>query len=102
MRAGVFSWTPPLSEPANSNRSDAASLTWIKCRKLAWGILGAMKTTSFVLFAAALLGSGAVLAEPPAAQCPQPRFTGKAPEPDYGRINPLAADRASVAAGRAL
>jgi mono/diheme cytochrome c family protein len=55
------------------------------------------------VLAAALLGPGAALAEyPPAAQCPQPRFTGKAPEPDYGRLNPIAADRAALAAGRGL
>jgi len=53
---------------------------------------------------AGLLGAGAAaLAEyPPAAQCPQPRFTGKAPEPIYSQPNPLAADLAAVAAGRRL
>jgi mono/diheme cytochrome c family protein len=59
--------------------------------------------TGLMVVAAALLGSGAALAEyPPVAQCPQPRFTGKAPEPDYGRVNPIAADRAARAAGRGL
>ena len=46
---------------------------------------------------------GAALAEyPPAAQCPQPRFTGKAPEPIYSQPNPLGTDRATVATGRRL
>jgi mono/diheme cytochrome c family protein len=54
--------------------------------------------------AVGLLGAGtAALAEyPPAAQCPQPRFTGKAPEPVYSQPNPLATDPAAVAAGRRL
>jgi mono/diheme cytochrome c family protein len=30
---------------------------------------------------------------PPAQQCPQPRFTGKAPEPYYSQKNPLPAGR---------
>jgi mono/diheme cytochrome c family protein len=62
-----------------------------------------MKTARLVVLAAGLLVSGAALpGDPPAAQCPQPRFTGKAPEPDYGRVNPLDADRAAVAVGRGL
>jgi mono/diheme cytochrome c family protein len=62
-----------------------------------------MKTGQLIVLAAGLLASGAVLpGDPPPAQCPQPRFTGKAPEPDYGRVNPLAADRATLAAGRGL
>lgn len=36
---------------------------------------------------------------PPAAQCPQPRFTGKAPDRIYALSNP-SADGASAAAGR--
>jgi mono/diheme cytochrome c family protein len=39
---------------------------------------------------------------PPPAQCPQPRFTGKAPEDYYNRSNPLTANPALVAAGRRL
>jgi mono/diheme cytochrome c family protein len=39
---------------------------------------------------------------PPASQCPQPRFTGKAPENVYDLLNPLRADAASLAAGRRL
>lgn len=56
-----------------------------------------------VLAAGALAAGGGARAEyPPAAQCPQPRFTGKAPEPVYSRSNPLAGDPQNVAAGRRL
>ena len=37
-----------------------------------------------------------------AAECPQPRFTGKAPEPIYSRANPVAVDAASLQAGREI
>jgi mono/diheme cytochrome c family protein len=56
-----------------------------------------------LLLASTLLGSSGLFAQyPPAAQCPQPRFTGKAPEPAYSRPNPLAPDSAALAAGRRL
>jgi mono/diheme cytochrome c family protein len=35
-------------------------------------------------------------------QCPQPRFTDKAPEEYYARINPLTANQANIDAGREL
>ena len=38
----------------------------------------------------------------PASECPQPRFTGKAPTGLYERQNPLAADRANRRAGQKL
>jgi mono/diheme cytochrome c family protein len=66
----------------------------------------ALRTTRLVgaiLLIGLLAACGAARAQyPPAAQCPQPRFTGKAPDPVYGLSNPLAADRASLAAGRRL
>ena len=34
--------------------------------------------------------------------CPQPRFTGKAPEPTRSRVNPLDASTTNVTAGREL
>jgi mono/diheme cytochrome c family protein len=37
----------------------------------------------------------------PPQQCPQPRFTGKAPEPYYSQKNPLPADR-DLSAAEAL
>jgi mono/diheme cytochrome c family protein len=54
--------------------------------------------------AAGLLGAvGPAFAQyPPAAQCPQPRFTGKAPDAIYALSNPLAKDGANIAAGRRL
>ena len=39
---------------------------------------------------------------PPASQCPQPRFTGKAPEKIYALSNPIKVDAAGIAAGRRL
>jgi mono/diheme cytochrome c family protein len=39
---------------------------------------------------------------PPAGECPQPRFTGKAPDDYYGRSNPLKADDRELEAGRRL
>jgi mono/diheme cytochrome c family protein len=40
--------------------------------------------------------------DPPPAECPQPRFTGKAPEALYSRVNPLAASRGNRKAGSKL
>ncbi|HEY6242260.1 MAG TPA: cytochrome c [Burkholderiales bacterium] len=54
---------------------------------------------------AALLGAcagGPGSPYPPAAQCPQPRFTGKAPNRIYNLSNPLLGNQADVAAGRSL
>lgn len=39
---------------------------------------------------------------PPAAECPQPRFTGRAPDDLYNRVNPLAASKRNRKAGREL
>ncbi len=39
---------------------------------------------------------------PPAAECPQPRFTGRAPEAVYNQVNPLKASRSNRRAGREL
>jgi mono/diheme cytochrome c family protein len=36
------------------------------------------------------------------AECPQPRFTGKAPAAYYGRTNPLEANAENLGAGRRL
>lgn len=38
----------------------------------------------------------------PKSQCPQPRFTGQAPEADYNRVNPLPDDAATRRAGEKL
>ena len=53
---------------------------------------------------AALAAAGDVLSRqyPPAAQCPQPRFTGKAPDAIYALPNPLPKESANIAAGRRL
>ena len=39
---------------------------------------------------------------PPDEECPQPRFTGKAPAALYERVNPLPANRANRRAGEEL
>jgi mono/diheme cytochrome c family protein len=39
---------------------------------------------------------------PPTSQCPQPRFTGKAPDEIRTLSNPVAADTVGIAAGRRL
>lgn len=39
---------------------------------------------------------------PPPAECPQPRFTGKAPAELYARTNPLEASRGNRRAGQKL
>jgi mono/diheme cytochrome c family protein len=46
-------------------------------------------TARLACFALAL-AAGAAHAQPPASECPQPRFTGKAPEEYLARTNPLA------------
>ena len=47
--------------------------------------------------------TGTALAQyPPAGECPQPRFTGKAPDDFYNRSNPLAASPEQIVAGRRL
>ncbi len=43
------------------------------------------------LAAALVMVAGAAGALPPASECPQPRFTGKAPDDYYQRRNPLPA-----------
>ena len=49
---------------------------------------------------AAIAGTAALAAEP--GQCPQPRFTGKAPDDYLSRTNPVATDPASAKAGEGL
>ena len=39
---------------------------------------------------------------PPPAECPQPRFTGMAPDEIYARVNPLESSRANRKAGSKL
>ena len=54
---------------------------------------------------AAMLGScasGTGSSYPPASQCPQPRFTGKAPDAIYRLRNPLDHNPSAAAAGRKI
>lgn len=54
------------------------------------------------LGAALAVAAGAALAQAAPANCPQPRFTGKAPDEYYSRPNPLQPTAANLDAGRAL
>lgn len=44
----------------------------------------------------------AISAQAAPAECPQPRFTGKAPQEYYTRVNPLASGNASTRAAEAI
>ena len=50
----------------------------------------------------ALLMSAIACAEPPPDQCPQPRFTERAPEGEYGKINPIVSDKKEIKAGKRI
>ncbi len=50
----------------------------------------------------ALCLSLACFAQPPPGECPQPRFTGRAPDDYYGRTNPLQATGQDPKAGERL
>ncbi|MGH8641139.1 MAG: c-type cytochrome [Burkholderiales bacterium] len=54
------------------------------------------------LFLGTVIGANSARPLPPVGECPQPRFTGKAPDEYYRRSNPLPADDRNVEAGRAL
>ena len=55
-----------------------------------------------LLLTALIMGWPAVAADsrtPPPNECPQPRFTGKAPDTIYGLSNPLSVNAETLAAG---
>jgi Cytochrome c len=57
-----------------------------------------MRKRSALLLAALLgfIGTDLARGAPPPAECPQPRFTGKAPDDYYSRTNPLATPDSAV------
>ncbi len=61
-------------------------------------------STRPILAAAVLIASmaTALMTHAAPSQCPQPRFTGKAPDDYYKRPNPLTAANSNVKAGAAL
>lgn len=62
---------------------------------------GSGRLKSWCLVVWLLTGSASVFAQLPAmGECPQPRFTGKAPEDMYGLANPLSATAERIAAGK--
>ena len=61
-------------------------------------LLGSLLVTLLVFSVSAIAGHQ----NPPDSECPQPRFTGQAPQALYARINPLAASRSNTRAGREL
>ena len=64
-------------------------------------ISAALSVVFMALAAVALVaGRPAVAAEP--GQCPQPRFTGKAPDDYLSRKNPVAGNEGSVKAGESI
>ncbi len=70
-------------------------------RKYASGKLNGIGYLILVLFTG-LLVSCAGVDSATQEQCPQPRFTGKAPEAIYNLVNPVAASDEAVFNGRAI
>ncbi len=60
-----------------------------------------LRRSTAALALALVAGAGPSLAAGP-GQCPQPRFTGKAPDEYYQRANPLPPTEANLAAGEAI
>ena len=60
----------------------------------------ALKISLLTVFLA--ISSASSAGKPPPTECPQPRFTGKAPEALYMQVNPLDASRANRRAGKEL
>ncbi len=60
-----------------------------------------LRQSTAALALALVAGAGPALAAGP-GECPQPRFTGKAPDEYYQRANPLPPTEANLAAGEAI
>ncbi len=60
-----------------------------------------LRRSTAALALALVAGAGPALAAGP-GECPQPRFTGKAPDEYYQRANPLPPTEANLAAGEAI
>jgi mono/diheme cytochrome c family protein len=57
---------------------------------------------SGILLSGFYSGSLAAHKPPPESECPQPRFTGKAPDELYTQVNPVVANKTNRRAGRKL
>ena len=64
--------------------------------------LEALVLLGFLLLIAYSVPGFAAHQSPTKAECPQPRFTGQAPDDLYARINPLEANRSNRRAGEEL
>ena len=60
------------------------------------------RITALLMGAALLGGSFGALAQATARDCPQPRFTGKAPDDYYNRKNPISAANANSRGAEAI
>jgi mono/diheme cytochrome c family protein len=61
-----------------------------------------MLSSLMVLLLAVSISAIAGHQNPPADECPQPRYTGKAPQELYDRANPLEVNRSNTRAGKEL
>ena len=73
-----------------------------KIKTMSRACLEAMVMLSFLGLIAYSVSGVAAHKSPPLPECPQPRFTGHAPDDLYGRANPLESNRDNRKAGRKL
>lgn len=71
-----------------------------KCQRR--GFLEALAMSSFLLLIAYSVSGFAAHNSPPPGECPQPRFTGQAPDDLYALENPLASNRGNRRTGKEL
>jgi hypothetical protein len=67
--------------------------------------IGAINMTNvrkLSIYIFAFLYSAFAYAVPPPEQCPQPRFTNRAPDPEYGYVNPLVVDKENLKSGERM
>jgi len=75
---------------------------WYIARPLRRRYFQALAALLFLALATPAMIGLAAHHSPANKECPQPRFTGKAPPELYNRVNPLKADRSSRRAGKEL
>ena len=75
---------------------------WYLARPLRRRYFQALSALLFLSLATHAMIGLAAHRSPAEGDCPQPRFTGKAPQELYSRVNPLQADRGNRRAGKEL